>query len=951
VVAPSSPAPDARDALTFVRRAFEHFQINNTITDKQLAAIVALLDGPEFVLEGLPAVVPGESAAAQSLRYLLALRWTVDHCLKSGLLNLARAHALITEVSERIAVVERKLRPDELIAEVIPVAETADPSGTTSNSAQASPPPAPKRPSVPTRNIVEILLDPRSIQWLLAFGGGLMVFGLVILLWVNEFFTPPITASVLAGGNLALLFGGWFVLGRTRYQMAGRALTLLACLVLPLNLWYINANELVLVQKLWIPALAICVLAFASAVVLRDEMFVYVSNAGVTLAAMLIIAALPPEPMARFWEIALPSTTLVILGLVGIHVERAFQDVEGPFGRRRFGLAFFWSGHVQLAAGLLLLLGAIITGDWLYKGVFETFYLKYQQVPSDMVTNKGRLWAMLLVALAIYGHIYSDLVVRKIGVYIYVASGLALWFIVLTIQQLAITIGVVEFIAILSGLGLVCNLLRVSVLKENSYARAVPVLGLLLPLLAVVIGVRVHLGRVGDVDFGAINAWAFVAAMALTVISCRFGAFVYRESKGLGALYFFATGAASLVGLAAILLAVQISAYYRGPILMLLPIAYMIAGHVYHGEKAEHPLVWVAHVATIVLVCFLVGSIGTVRPETDAQGEMARLNLIAFAVLVAVFYALAALLRHQVAGVHLSAMATAFAVWQAFEYMNWTGEIACMVFAIAGFLMLLCYRLALLDSKGDAVSRAAFQAGNTLLSLSFVANALIIVTRLLNELRVDTNFIILSTGLTILSLVVVMLMTERNWRRWYVVTTIGQAFLTFLCVTVLSDLHPLQKAQIFFTGVGALILIASHVGWYREQERASDLVSLGLFLGSLSFGLPFAIACIVDRSNGALVWYNETGFFFSAVILISVGFMTQAKSTTLVGAFLTALYFVTMLVLVKWSQLSTISLFLIFGGGGLFTIGLILSIFRERLLQLPEAIAKREGVFRVLNWR
>jgi len=35
----------------------------------------------------------------------------------------------------------------------------------------------------------------------------------------------------------------------------------------------------------------------------------------------------------------------------------------------------------------------------------------------------------------------------------------------------------------------------------------------------------------------------------------------------------------------------------------------------------------------------------------------------------------------------------------------------------------------------------------------------------------------------------------------------------------------------------------------------------------------------------------------------------------------------------------------------LFALGIMLSMYREKLLQLPERIAKREGVFRMLNWR
>src|SRR5207302_1198068 len=104
------------------------------------------------------------------------------------------------------------------------------------------------------------------IQWLLGSGGALMVIGLVILLYINKFFTEPVVASSLGAVNAAVLAGGWLVIRKTRYQMAGRALTLLACLVMPLNLWYYHVNQLmVLGGHLWVAALVVSALYLASA--------------------------------------------------------------------------------------------------------------------------------------------------------------------------------------------------------------------------------------------------------------------------------------------------------------------------------------------------------------------------------------------------------------------------------------------------------------------------------------------------------------------------------------------------------------------------------------------------------------------------------------------------------------------------------------------------------------
>jgi hypothetical protein len=46
-----------------------------------------------------------------------------------------------------------------------------------------------------------------------------------------------------------------------------------------------------------------------------------------------------------------------------------------------------------------------------------------------------------------------------------------------------------------------------------------------------------------------------------------------------------------------------------------------------------------------------------------------------------------------------------------------------------------------------------------------------------------------------------------------------------------------------------------------------------------------------------------------------------------------------------------IAVFLAADGAEIFVTGSLLSIYRERLLALPEKVKPREGVFRVLGWR
>src|SRR5688572_18659919 len=113
-------------------------------------------------------------------------------------------------------------------------------------------PPAPPPPSV-----LERLLSPQGIHALFGVGGGLFVIGLVTwLATLGVFDHPLVLAAALGAGNLVLLGVGFWLVLNTRYQLAGLALSLLACLVMPLHLWFYHAqNLLTLDNQLWAAAL------------------------------------------------------------------------------------------------------------------------------------------------------------------------------------------------------------------------------------------------------------------------------------------------------------------------------------------------------------------------------------------------------------------------------------------------------------------------------------------------------------------------------------------------------------------------------------------------------------------------------------------------------------------------------------------------------------------------
>jgi hypothetical protein len=148
------------------------------------------------------------------------------------------------------------------------------------------PPPAQQNHAVAaaadTKNVIwqrmfEALLDPRSIQWMLTIGGGLCVLGLIVwLVSLGIFEDPRVLAAALGAGTLVILGAGWFVALRTRFRIAGQALTFLGCVVAPLNLWFYHTQNLVTVDgHIWVGGVACCLLYAVTVVELRDGIFMY----------------------------------------------------------------------------------------------------------------------------------------------------------------------------------------------------------------------------------------------------------------------------------------------------------------------------------------------------------------------------------------------------------------------------------------------------------------------------------------------------------------------------------------------------------------------------------------------------------------------------------------------------------------------------------------------------
>ncbi len=244
-------------------------------------------------------------------------------------------------------------------------------------------------------------------------------------------------------------------------------------------------------------------------------------------------------------------------------------------------------------------------------------------------------------------------------------------------------------------------------------------------------------------------------------------------------------------------------------------------------------------------------------------------------------------------------------------------------FAVLGLLLLVAYRFAALEKTPTAgLGRAAFQAGNALLSLAAVAGALLAVSDLAGRERFSFGLLVaLQAVLAGACLAALLLVRQPNWRRWYLLAAVAEGGLTALVSFQRMQLSGWQKLELVCLVIGLGLLVAGHVGWRREHEHENDLVSFGLFLGSLFVAVPLSFAVVYYRFTSddfdAFRTFNEVGMLVAGLLLLGGGIVLHIKSTTMTGAVVMALYVLSLVAFVRLPDvLKTTAVYLMIGGGG-----------------------------------
>ena len=106
----------------------------------------------------------------------------------------------------------------------------------------------------------------------------------------------------------------------------------------------------------------------------------------------------------------------------------------------------------------------------------------------------------------------------------------------------------------------------------------------------------------------------------------------------------------------------------------------------------------------------------------------------------------------------------------------------------------------------------------------------------------------------------------------------------------------------------------------------------------------------LTESNWRL--FHEIGAIVGGLALLGAGLLCKARSTTIAGGSLIAVFVMLLVTLVRWpNQLHSVSVVLMVGGRAFFAVALLMSFYRDQLLSLPNRVRAAEGVFRVLKWR
>lgn len=825
------------------------------------------------------------------------------------------------------------------------------------------------------QSFIEQLLSPQTLQWMMACGSGLLMLGLVIWLWSVGVFENPIVVAVSAGtATLSLLCGGMAMCLKTRHQLAGRWLTILGAVALPLNLWLYDAQGLITLAEgghLWIPAAMCCVIYAGVARVLRDASFVYAIVGGIVLTGMLFLA---DHSVGRFWEWLPPAKFLILIGWMSVFAERLFANenidsgnakkVKADFSRSNFGAAFFRAGMIVVGCGITLIAGgfaSVIANSVL--GQIDSFW------SLTSVTANEKQWALGMVAASAIGMSVQGFL-RKSPIFYVAAMGLVAMAAAITLNLLAIPVTGTLLASLIATLVFGANIIEAASYSkgdknQNAWGPKLPlawsqvaVVGL---LALTVFQVVAYLCGVSATFIKPLSWWS-VLQYSLTAAASWSLAWNSRERAMWSNVRTESAGAFAVIAAMLMMVAVWTAVWIQNAfpmqimvqVVSAIPVITGFVGLVFSKTSRRKSLASNAASAMNVVHLGLVAA-------SSFGGLVVTTNIMWVTIL-----GVAAVAFFVASRIDARELNEVFALLSTVGCITVTGKIIgfeiahCLILApmiVATGIKLLYRIIGDHDEVGGKLKQTSIAtASNFMVSTTGAAAVLLGMSRWLEGDVTGSLMVVMMIALA--CTVVASFVTKNQYWRTLFRTLILAIVGSSLCVfDGLLDMTGWHRGEICCLVGGVVLIVLGHLAWLREDDADADAVAtMSLTTGSLLIAIPLAIGLVFYRvaDNPETHWrlFHEIATIAGSLILLGTGMLCRIRSTTVGGAFLMLTFVASLVTLVRIpDQLQNASVAMMVGGGVFLIASILMSIYRDRLVALPNQVKEGEGVFQVLKWR
>src|SRR5581483_10417590 len=220
------------------------------------------------------------------------------------------------------------------------------------------------RVETPRRSLSELVAE--NIKLIFAISAALFVGG-VLLYYRNAIYLglkqPWTQAFILGFATIGCIVGGWTLVRRTNQTLAGRTLTLVGSLLVPINPWFLVRSGLIPESgNGWILGLACTALYAWTAYFLRERLYVYLA-----LATGIITGWSAVYKFTGGAQTSAYSIVLMAFSLAYLLAERFFKSKATDESGIDFSIPFFHVAQVGIALSLLFYtpLVAFVPGEFL----------------------------------------------------------------------------------------------------------------------------------------------------------------------------------------------------------------------------------------------------------------------------------------------------------------------------------------------------------------------------------------------------------------------------------------------------------------------------------------------------------------------------------------------------------------------------------------------------------